>query len=49
MAPVVFKKMEKRSITIWEHLFAEYTVLPEVSLAKVSKDAPLDKICLLGL
>lgn len=28
--------------------FAEYTVLPEVSLAKVSKDAPLDKICLLG-
>ena len=28
--------------------FSEYTVLPEVSLAKVSKDAPLDKICLLG-
>ncbi len=28
--------------------FAEYTVLPEVSLAKVSKEAPLDKICLLG-
>lgn len=28
--------------------FSEYTVLPEVSLAKVSKTAPLDKICLLG-
>ena len=28
--------------------FSEYTVLPEVSLAKVSKKAPMDKICLLG-
>ncbi|KXS37231.1 MAG: S-(hydroxymethyl)glutathione dehydrogenase / alcohol dehydrogenase [Halomonadaceae bacterium T82-2] len=28
--------------------FSEYTVLPEVSLAKVSREAPLDKICLLG-
>ncbi|GAA5171419.1 S-(hydroxymethyl)glutathione dehydrogenase/class III alcohol dehydrogenase [Modicisalibacter zincidurans] len=28
--------------------FSEYTVLPEVSLARVSKAAPLDKICLLG-
>ena len=28
--------------------FSEYTVLPEVSLAKVSKEAPMDKICLLG-
>ena len=28
--------------------FSNYTVLPEVSLAKVSKEAPLDKICLLG-
>jgi S-(hydroxymethyl)glutathione dehydrogenase/alcohol dehydrogenase len=28
--------------------FSEYTVVPEVSLAKVSKAAPLDKICLLG-
>ena len=28
--------------------FSEYTVLPEVSLAVVSKEAPLDKICLLG-
>ncbi|HZJ95947.1 MAG TPA: S-(hydroxymethyl)glutathione dehydrogenase/class III alcohol dehydrogenase [Thiopseudomonas sp.] len=28
--------------------FSEYTVLPEISLAKVSKDAPLEEICLLG-
>ncbi|MES1929258.1 alcohol dehydrogenase [Salinisphaera dokdonensis CL-ES53] len=28
--------------------FSEYTVVPEVSLAKVSKEAPLDKVCLLG-
>ncbi|WP_227367663.1 S-(hydroxymethyl)glutathione dehydrogenase/class III alcohol dehydrogenase [Halomonas sp. M20] len=28
--------------------FSEYTVVPEVSLAKVSKEAPMDKICLLG-
>lgn len=28
--------------------FAEYTVVPEIALAKVRADAPLDKICLLG-
>ncbi|MCK0511514.1 S-(hydroxymethyl)glutathione dehydrogenase/class III alcohol dehydrogenase [Aromatoleum buckelii] len=28
--------------------FAEYTVVPEISLAKIPKDAPLDKVCLLG-
>jgi len=28
--------------------FSEYTVLPEISLAKISKDAPLEKVCLLG-
>jgi S-(hydroxymethyl)glutathione dehydrogenase/alcohol dehydrogenase len=28
--------------------FSEYTVLPEISLAKVRKDAPLEKVCLLG-
>lgn len=28
--------------------FSEYTVLPEISLAKVNKAAPLDKVCLLG-
>ncbi len=28
--------------------FAQYTVLPEIALAKVRKDAPFEKICLLG-
>jgi S-(hydroxymethyl)glutathione dehydrogenase/alcohol dehydrogenase len=28
--------------------FSEYTVLPEISLARISKDAPLEKVCLLG-
>lgn len=28
--------------------FSQYTVVPEVALAKVREDAPLDRICLLG-
>jgi len=28
--------------------FAEYTVIAEISLAKVNPEAPLDKVCLLG-
>jgi len=28
--------------------FSEYTVLPEISLAKVNKYAPLEEVCLLG-
>jgi S-(hydroxymethyl)glutathione dehydrogenase/alcohol dehydrogenase len=28
--------------------FAERTVLPEIALAKIRSDAPLDKVCLLG-
>jgi Zn-dependent alcohol dehydrogenase len=28
--------------------FSEYTVLPEISLAKIPKEAPLEKVCLLG-
>lgn len=28
--------------------FSEYTVVPEISLAKIGKDAPLEKACLLG-
>ena len=28
--------------------FAEYTVLPEIAVAKVNPAAPLDKVCLLG-
>jgi S-(hydroxymethyl)glutathione dehydrogenase/alcohol dehydrogenase len=28
--------------------FSQYTVLPEIALAKINKAAPLDKVCLLG-
>jgi len=28
--------------------FANYTVLPEIALAKIREDAPLDKVCLIG-
>ena len=28
--------------------FSEYTVLPEISVAKVDPSAPLEKVCLLG-
>lgn len=28
--------------------FSEYTVLPEISVARISKAAPLEKVCLLG-
>jgi len=28
--------------------FSEYTVVPEISLAKIDQQAPLDKVCLLG-
>ncbi|HEU4856113.1 MAG TPA: S-(hydroxymethyl)glutathione dehydrogenase/class III alcohol dehydrogenase [Rhodanobacteraceae bacterium] len=28
--------------------FSEYTVLPEISIAKIDPKAPLDKVCLLG-
>jgi S-(hydroxymethyl)glutathione dehydrogenase/alcohol dehydrogenase len=28
--------------------FSEYTVLPEIALARIAKAAPLDKVCLLG-
>eukprot|EP00741_Cyanophora_paradoxa_P014953 tig00020830_g14426.t1 len=28
--------------------FSEYTVLPEISVAKIPEEAPMDKVCLLG-
>ena len=28
--------------------FSEYTVLPEIALAKINSEAPLEKVCLLG-
>jgi S-(hydroxymethyl)glutathione dehydrogenase/alcohol dehydrogenase len=45
-------RLSKRGKPIHHYMgtstFAECTVLPEISLAKIRKDAPLDKVCLLG-
>ena len=45
-------RFSKNGQTIFHYMgtssFSEYTVLPEISLAKINKAAPLDKVCLLG-
>jgi S-(hydroxymethyl)glutathione dehydrogenase/alcohol dehydrogenase len=45
-------RFSKGARTVFHYMgtstFSEYTVLPEISLAKVRKDAPLEKVCLLG-
>ena len=39
----------RRSITIWAALrFRNFTVLPEIALAKIRDDAPFDKACYVG-
>jgi S-(hydroxymethyl)glutathione dehydrogenase / alcohol dehydrogenase len=45
-------RFSKNGKTIFHYMgtstFAEYTVLPEISVAKINKAAPLEKVCLLG-
>ncbi|NDV90239.1 S-(hydroxymethyl)glutathione dehydrogenase/class III alcohol dehydrogenase [Alteromonas sp. 345S023] len=45
-------RFSKDGETIYHYMgcstFSEYTVLPEISLAKVNKSAPLEEVCLLG-
>ncbi len=45
-------RFSKNGKTLFHYMgtstFSEYTVVPEISLAKVHKDAPLEKVCLLG-
>ena len=45
-------RFSKNSQPIFHYMgtstFSEYTVLPEIALAKINKAAPLDKVCLLG-
>ena len=45
-----FKDMDGNQIShfMGTSTFSQYTVLPEISLAKINKSAPLDKVCLLG-
>ena len=45
-------RFSKNGSTIYHYMgtstFSEYSVLPEISLAKINKEAPLEKVCLLG-
>ena len=45
-------RFSKNGKTIYHYMgtstFSEYTVLPEISLAKINPKAPLEKVCLLG-
>jgi len=45
-------RFSKDGKTIFHYMgtstFSEYSVLPEIALAKISKEASLDKVCLLG-
>lgn len=45
-------RFSKDGETIYHYMgtstFAEHTVVPEIALAKVSKEAPLEEVCLLG-
>lgn len=45
-------RFSKDGKTIFHYMgtstFSEYTVLPEIAVAKVNKAAPLEKVCLLG-
>ncbi|MCR9141173.1 MAG: S-(hydroxymethyl)glutathione dehydrogenase/class III alcohol dehydrogenase [bacterium] len=45
-------RFSKGDQTIFHYMgtstFSEYTVVPEIALAKINKSAPLEKVCLLG-
>ncbi len=46
------RRFSKNGKAIYHYMgcstFAEYTVVPEIALAKINPAAPLDKVCLLG-
>jgi S-(hydroxymethyl)glutathione dehydrogenase/alcohol dehydrogenase len=46
------RRFKSRGKDIYHYMgcstFSEYTVVPEIALAKINKAAPLDKVCLLG-
>ncbi|MEN8108436.1 MAG: S-(hydroxymethyl)glutathione dehydrogenase/class III alcohol dehydrogenase [Pseudomonadota bacterium] len=46
------RRFSKNGSAIYHYMgcstFSEYTVVPEIALAKISPAAPLDKVCLLG-
>lgn len=46
------RRFSKNGAPIYHYMgcstFSEYTVVPEIALAKINSEAPLDKVCLLG-
>ncbi|PWQ92311.1 S-(hydroxymethyl)glutathione dehydrogenase/class III alcohol dehydrogenase [Leucothrix pacifica] len=46
------RRFKSRGQDIYHYMgcstFSEYTVVPEIALARINKAAPLDKVCLLG-
>ena len=52
LMPDETSRFSKNGKSIYHYMgtstFSEHTVLPEISLAKVNKEAPLEKVCLLG-
>jgi S-(hydroxymethyl)glutathione dehydrogenase/alcohol dehydrogenase len=46
------RRFSKNGKSIYHYMgcstFSEYTVVPEIALAKINKEAPLEKVCLLG-
>ncbi len=46
------RRFSKNGKSIYHYMgcstFSEYTVVPEIALAKINRAAPLDKVCLLG-
>ncbi len=46
------RRFSKNGSPIYHYMgcstFSEYTVVPEIALAKINRAAPLDKVCLLG-
>jgi S-(hydroxymethyl)glutathione dehydrogenase/alcohol dehydrogenase len=52
LMPDSTSRFSKNGQTIYHYMgtstFSEYSVLPEIAIAKINKEAPLDKVCLLG-
>jgi S-(hydroxymethyl)glutathione dehydrogenase/alcohol dehydrogenase len=52
LMPDKTSRFSQNGKTIYHYMgtstFSEYTVLPEIALAKINPEAPLEKVCLLG-
>ena len=52
LMPDETSRFSKDGATVYHFMgtstFSEYTIVPQISLANISKEAPLDKVCLLG-